>query len=199
MSTSSPAQPRQRRADARRSVAAILDAAVATLSERPGASIEDIARAAGLSRQTVYAHYPSREALIRAVQERSLAEAVEAMDAAELDAGPPKAALDRLVRAGWQTLARYPLLMDLRTEMTPEEELELHRPILERLERLIRRGQRECQFDPTLPADWLLAVFIALSHAAAVEVRAGRMTPEGALDVLRRSVLRLFGAAEPEA
>jgi AcrR family transcriptional regulator len=193
MPNMAPSQ-RPKRADARRSVEAILDAAVATLGERPGASIEEIARAAGLSRQTVYAHYPSREALIRAVQERSLSEAVEAMDAAELHAGPAVAALDRLVRAGWQTLERYPLLMDLRTEMTPEEDLQLHQPILERLERLIRRGQRGGDFDRDLPAPWLLSAFLALSHAAAEEVRAGRLTAEDALQALRRSVLRLFGA-----
>jgi AcrR family transcriptional regulator len=31
------------------------------LSAQPEASVEDIARAAGVSRQTVYAHFPSRE------------------------------------------------------------------------------------------------------------------------------------------
>jgi AcrR family transcriptional regulator len=173
-------------------VAAILDAAVATLSERPDASMERIARTAGVSRQTVYAHYPSREALIRAVQERTLAEAVETIDAAEVDDGPAVAALDRLVRAGWQTLERYPVLMDLRTDMTPEEELAFHRPILERLERLVTRGQRRGEFDRTLPVNWLLAVFLSLSHAAAEEVGAGRMPAETALDVLRRSVHRVF-------
>ena len=185
-------QPK-RRADAQRSVSAILDAAIATLGERPHASMEQIARAAGVSRQTVYAHYPSREALVRAVQERSLAETVAAMDAAELDEGPAAAALDRLVRAGWGTLERYPVLMDLRVELSPEEELALHRPILERLERLITRGQRRGEFDRALPVPWLLTSFLALSHAAAEEVRAGRLTAESALEALRASVLRVFG------
>lgn len=187
----------RRRADAERSVSAILEAAVATLGERPGASMEQIARAAGVSRQTVYAHYASREALVRAVMERSLGEAVAAMDALELQSGPAVEALDRLVRAGWGTLERYPRLMDLRVGLSPEKERDLHRPILERLERLIKRGQRSGEFDRTLPANWLLTAFIALSHAAAEEVGAGRMTADAALDVLRRSVLRVFGAEEP--
>jgi AcrR family transcriptional regulator len=187
---------RKQRADAQRSVAAILDAAIAVLARRPGASIEDIARTAGVSRQTVYAHYPSREALVRAVQERALAEAVAAMDAAELHKGPAAAALDRLVAAGWQTLERYPLLMDVRADLSAEEELALHGPILERLERLVRRGRRRGEFDRTMPTNWLLTGFLALSHAAAEEVHAGRMTANESLPVLRKSVRRLYGVTD---
>ncbi len=84
--------------------------------------------------------------------------------------------------------------MDLRVELSPEEELALHRPILERLERLITRGQSRGEFDRALPAPWLLTAFLALSHAAAEEVRAGRLTAKNALEALRASVLRMFGA-----
>lgn len=55
---------RRRRADAERSNAAILDAAAGVLAQRPQASIEEIAKAAGISRQTVYAHFPAREVLL---------------------------------------------------------------------------------------------------------------------------------------
>ena len=193
----SSTEQRKRRADARRNVGAILDAAIETLTERPEASMEEIARTAGVARQTVYAHFPSRDALLRAVQERTLTEAVAAIDAAEIDAGPAAAALERLVGAGWQTLERYPVLMDLRTEMTAEEELALHRPILERLERLVRRGQRRGEFNRAAPANWLLTSFLALSHAAAEEVKAQRLTAEEALVLLRQSVLGIFGATPP--
>jgi AcrR family transcriptional regulator len=193
----SSTEQRKRRADARRNVGAILDAAIDTLTERPEASMEEIARAAGVARQTVYAHFPSRDALLRAVQERTLTEAVAAIDAAEIDAGTAAAALERLVGAGWQTLERYPVLMDLRTEMTAEEELALHRPILERLERLVRRGQRRGEFNRAAPANWLLTSFLALSHAAAEEVKAQRLTAEEALVLLRQSVLGIFGATPP--
>jgi len=190
---------RRRRADAQRSVAAILESAVALLAVRPQASMEEIARASGVARQTVYAHFPSRGTLLRAVQERALAEAVAAIDAAELKKGPAVAALDRLVRAGWQTLERFPLLMEMRVGWTAEEELAHHQPILERLERLIRRGQRRGEFDRALPVNWLLTSFLALSHAAGEEVRAGRMSAETALAALRQSVLRLFAATPTDA
>ena len=45
------------RADAERSIAAILDAAVQVLADRPEAGMGEIAKAAGVARQTVYAHF----------------------------------------------------------------------------------------------------------------------------------------------
>jgi AcrR family transcriptional regulator len=174
---------------------AILDAAIDVLGERPDASIDEVARSAGVSRQTVYAHYGSRAALVRAVQERALAEAVATIDAAALDEGSAAEALDRLVGAGWQTLVRYPVLIKLRAPMSAEEEQELQQPVLDRLERLVRRGQRSGDFDRRLPVAWLLAAFLALSHAAADEVAAGRVGAGDAAVALRRSVAGAFGVA----
>jgi AcrR family transcriptional regulator len=191
--TKSRSVERRRRADAERSIAVILDAAVAVLSDRPAASMEEIANAAGVARQTVYAHYPSRAALLDAVVQRALAETVAAIDVADPDEGPPVEALDRLVSASWQTLERYPLLMDLRAPMSPEEEHALHRPILERLGRLVERGRRSGDFDRRLPPAWLLAAFLGLAHAAAQEVAAGRLSAEEASRTLRDSVARVFG------
>jgi AcrR family transcriptional regulator len=88
--------------------AAILQAATGTLNANPGASVEDIARAAGVSRQTVYAHFPTREALLDAVIEHATAEVTAAFDAPEPDNLPPSAALVRLLGTGWQVTARYP-------------------------------------------------------------------------------------------
>ena len=68
------ARRRRRRADAEQNVTAILQAATKVLSAQPEASVEDIARAAGVSRQTVYAHFPSRETLLNAVIEQATAE-----------------------------------------------------------------------------------------------------------------------------
>jgi AcrR family transcriptional regulator len=190
-------QPKRRRADAERSVSAILDAAVEVLADRPEASMEQIAKAASVARQTVYAHYASRDELLDAVMQRALDETVEAIDSARIDDGTPAEALERLVTASWRTLERYPLLMDLRSPLTAAEEHALHAPILERLDRLIRRGRRSGDFDRRLPPAWLLASFLGLAHAAAQEVRAGRLSAEDASRSLRRTVARAFGVGQP--
>jgi serine phosphatase RsbU (regulator of sigma subunit) len=58
------------RADATRNRERILDAAGKLLVQSPGASLGDIATAAGVSRSTVYRHFSDRAGLIEEVQER---------------------------------------------------------------------------------------------------------------------------------
>ncbi|WP_181788179.1 TetR/AcrR family transcriptional regulator, partial [Streptomyces phytophilus] len=134
--------PRRRRADAERSRSAIVDAAVRLLGERPEASVEAIAAAAGVTRQTVYAHYPSRNEVLTAVFDRVTAETGAALDAARLDELPAATGLLRLLDVSWEIADRYPGLRH--AEPPPadrRQEAEQHRPITERLERIARRGQ----------------------------------------------------------
>jgi AcrR family transcriptional regulator len=191
----------RRRADAERSIAAILDAAVDRLAARPDASMGEIAAAAGVARQTVYAHYDSREALLAAVAERALTRSVAAIDAAEPQRGPPTEALDRLVRAWWETIEPHVRVLEALAAAYPsaEEVRALHAPIVERLERLIRRGQRSGDFDRRLPVGWLSAAFLGLMHAAAEEVAAGRIGAEEAGRALEETVPRVFGVATRQA
>ncbi len=90
----------------------ILDAAVQLVGERPDAGLEAIA-AAGVMRQTVYTHYPSREQLLAAVVDRVTEEVVAAMDAAEPDAGT---AVDALLRC-WTPACGLP--SGIRACLTP--------------------------------------------------------------------------------
>lgn len=186
-------RPRRRRAEARRSIAAIVDAAVRVLSKQPQASIGEIAETAGVTRQTVYTHFPSREALVNAAIDRVSDDAVATIDAAELDQGPPAEALVRFMRIGWQTFERYPLLVRM-AEADPRADHARHRPIRERLEELVKRGQDAGDFDRRASPSWLAAIAMALGHVAADEIAAGRMTADEASTALRHSVLRVFAA-----
>lgn len=184
---------RRRRADAERSITAILDAAVDVLNERPGASIEDVAEAAGVTRQTVYAHYPTREALISAAIDHVATGAVAAMDAAALDDEPPTEALLRLAHIGWRTYERYPRLLQI-SPQDPDAERTRHDPVRERLERVIQRGQDTGEFDQQLSPTWLATVAMALGHAAGEDVAANRMPADQATTAIEHSILRVVGA-----
>jgi AcrR family transcriptional regulator len=189
---------RQRRADAQRNVDAILDAAVALLGRRPEAGMDDVAAAAGVARQTVYAHFRSRQALLDAVVDRITADVTTALDAVDLERGSAVAALRRWLDTAWGLLERYPVLLTPAMPVTPpEQDLQRHEPVTAGLLALIRRGQRTGEFDRHLSPEWLTAVTIAVGHAAGQEVAAGRMTTQQAGDAYTTAVLRTYGADRP--
>lgn len=185
------------RADARRSRAAVLDAAICLLNEQPDCSMEAIATASGVTRQTVYAHFPSRDRLASAVLDHVTAEAVAAMDAAGPDQGTAIDALLRVLDASIAVAHEYPVLVQRIgiPSIGREGDEERQAPVVDRLRRVIERGQRDGEFGAELSADWLVTVVIALAHAGCGEVDAGRMSDQEMQTSLRTSLLRLLGAA----
>lgn len=198
-STGAASPARRRRADARRSVEAIVTAARSLLAVRSGASMDEIATAAGVTRQTVYAHFPSRDILFSAVLNAERANGLAALDAADLDALAPVEALRRFLEISWELIERFPLALDSALARTPGPDgVDAHDLVGPRLERIIRRGQRSGDFDRTFSARWLAEATFGLGHAAAEEIAAGRVSQRKAADTLLRSTLRLYGA-EPGA
>jgi AcrR family transcriptional regulator len=194
----SGARRRRRRSDAERSATAVLDAAVQVLGRHPDATVEQVAAAAGVTRQTVYAHYPSRSLLVAAIVDRITAEAVDALAAADADNDTAAGALLSWLDVTWRLLDRYPLLRHPSvTDVDARESDRQHAPVTAHLLHLIRRGQVSGEFDGALDATWLVSATVALGHAAGGEVTAGRMTTTQAAQALRRSVLRVYGAAAP--
>ncbi len=167
---------KHRRADAERSVAAILDAALEALASDPDSSMSEIARRAGVVRATVYVHFATREALLDAVMEHAVAEVAEAARTAEPRRGEPLEALERVLRATWRELSRFHALLALNTtRLSPEELHRRHLPVLDQLAPLIERGQEAGVFRSDLPVTWHLAVIRAIVHTASSEIRSGRI------------------------
>jgi AcrR family transcriptional regulator len=171
-----PSAPRRRRADAERSVAAILDAGLEALASDPDSSMSEIARRAGVVRATIYVHFPTRTDLLDAVMERAVGDVAEATRRAEPQRGDPVEALERVLRATWRELGRFHALLALNTARLSAEELHRrHLPVLDQLEPLIERGQKQGVFRADLPVVWQLAVIRAIVHAASAAIQSGRL------------------------
>ncbi len=191
------ARPRKRRADAERSIAAIVDAAVKCLGRRPDGSMAEVAAAAGVGRVTLYAHFPSREALLGAAVDRAVTQVMATLDAARIDEGPAPEALGRMIRAGWSTLDWFWGLHLAAHGQSPTWVREHSAQFLARIERLIDRGQAEGSFRTDLPREWLVAAFHNLVHAAGQEVNDGRLDPAIAAEVLEATLIAILARPRP--
>src|SRR6188472_3002634 len=187
--------PRRRRADAERSVAAILDAGLEALASDPDSSMSEIAGRAGVVRATIYVHFPTRTALLDAVMEHAVDQVVEAMKRAEPARGRPAEALERVLLATWRELARFHGLLALNTARLSAEELHRrHVPMLDQLDPLIERGQREGVFRSDLPIAWHLAVIRAIVHAASASIEGGRLEESEAEAAMLTTALAAIAA-----
>jgi AcrR family transcriptional regulator len=181
------------RAIAERNVEAILDAVEDLLERRAQASISAVAAQAGVSRVTVYAHFPTGEALLEAAVERAVRRTMTALEATAPASGPPVQALERMLAAAWQHLARYGAMAQaVADQLGPEAVTRTHQAAHQTVGALLERGRADGSFRTDLPAAWLVTACIALIHACAQEVRAGRIGEHDAARILTATVRDLF-------
>lgn len=179
-----------RRADAARNIEAILDAAARCFTENVDASMTEIAKAAGVGRVTLYAHFPSREALLTELMDRNLHAASAALDAASLDQGPADRALARFLHESWRILDRHHGLVAASLRHLPEPAVRArHDPVTRRVEALILRGQQAGTFRSDLPLSWLVTTAYTLTHAAVRQVDEGELESATALAALEATLL----------
>lgn len=186
--------PRGLRADARRNIEAILDAAAVRLSYDADASIAEIAAEAGVGRMTVYGHFPSRRDLVDAAIERALAEGDAALEHVDLS-GDVRGALCRLIASSWLLIAQIGSLMTAaQNELSPERVRELHARPSARVDELIRRGQEDGAFRADLPSSWLVTLLHLTMHGVAAEIREGRIMHTDASFIIAATVLAAYTA-----
>jgi TetR/AcrR family transcriptional repressor of mexCD-oprJ operon len=182
-----------RRATAERNVAAILDAAEGLLERGAAVSTTAVAAAAGVSRVTVYAHFPNREALLEAVAERAVGRAIRSFDDIDLESGPAPEALQRLIEAGWRELDHHRAVAQAASEHLGNAALmRAHEAPRAPIAALVERGRAEGAFRTDLPVDWLVTSYFALMHACGDEVRAGKLDAGDAVRILQTSIGDLY-------
>jgi TetR/AcrR family transcriptional repressor of mexCD-oprJ operon len=150
--------PAARQALQQRVADAILDGAAQVLVARgPGASMSDVAAAAGVARATVYRYFPNRDALLEELASLALRDARERLAWARLEELPPEEALTRVVRALVEVGDPFVLLA--RARGRPQEfEATLSEPI----GRLFERGRDVGDIRDDLPVGWLTEALLGL-------------------------------------
>ncbi|NKZ04906.1 TetR/AcrR family transcriptional regulator [Actinomadura latina] len=185
---------RRRRADAERSIARIVSAARECLSRDPNASIDDIAKAAGVGRMTLYGHFHNRKELVDAAMADAVRAGEEVLAGVDLT-GPAQEVLTRLLESSWSLVAESTaILAAAQGTLSAGRIRELHAGPAQRVEELIRRGQDEGAFRTDMPIAWLVNVVQYVLHGAAEENHADRLKPEETARVVIATVQSILAA-----
>jgi AcrR family transcriptional regulator len=183
------AHGRTKRADAVRNVEAIVAAATDLLARDPGASVHEIAAAAGVGRVTLYGHFESRAALVSEVVDRAIAQTEHALAALDLG-GDPRDALGRLLECTWQLTHRFGALVVAGDHaMSPDRLRRAHDEPAARVRRLLDGGRAAGEFRADVPVEWQVSVIQAILHGASAAVYRGEITAEEAPALVRDTSL----------
>jgi TetR/AcrR family transcriptional repressor of mexCD-oprJ operon len=171
-------------------VVVIIDTAARLLAARQNASIAEIADAAGVSRGTIYRHFPTRAALLRTLADSARTEAKQRLQDANLESVPIEDGIARTARALVTVANHYPAALQDPTILGTRNPA-----IQDPLTTLLRRGQADGRLRSDVPLDCLLESLLALVAACQ---RSGSHHDQGSEDT-SATIVRLFlhGATEP--
>ncbi|OKJ96883.1 TetR family transcriptional regulator [Streptomyces sp. CB03234] len=176
----------------------VLRTAAALLSRKATATMDEVARAAGIGRATLHRHFAGRDALVRALEALGIQEFEAAIEAARFDDGTAEEALRRLI-AGLEPVAGLLAFLVTENQLFEGDQMNEGWARLDaRVAALFRRGQEQGEFRIDLSPAWLTEALYGLIGTCAWAVQDGRvaakdfqyMIAELLLGGARRSVER---------
>ncbi|MFI8518077.1 TetR/AcrR family transcriptional regulator [Streptomyces sp. NPDC085481] len=153
----------------------VLRAAAALLTRKATATMDEVARAAGIGRATLHRHFAGRDALVRALEQMGIEEFEAALDAARLDDGPADEAVHRLIGAVEPVAPLIAFLVTENQLFEGDQQNEGWARLDARVAALFRRGQEQGVFRIDLTPAWLTEALYGLVGAAAWSVQDGRL------------------------
>ncbi|MEL7132615.1 MAG: helix-turn-helix domain-containing protein [Pseudomonadota bacterium] len=167
----------------------ILDAAFEVFSQNPGASLADVAQAAGVGRATLHRHFAGRDELM---VELTLAAAQE------LDAAVATAVAGCDTYTEGLQLALGAILPLAARHMFLATEPATHDPRVAKvyaaqtrdLAKDIDHAKAEGTFDPHVPTEWIVQAYDNLIYAGWAMVVAGDATPKQAAALAWRTLVK---------
>ncbi|MGZ0153164.1 TetR/AcrR family transcriptional regulator [Kribbella sp. WER1] len=183
---------RKKREDARANAAGIVRAAEELLAAGADPSMADIAARAGVSRQTLYAHFDRRNELFDVLVERLTVEVAERIGGTPLP-DEPRAGIAEWAARSWRVIEANPALLNpaLFAHQDSGADGEAHQPITGGLRSVLLAAAEVGLLVPGVTVDWLVTAVLAVGHAAAGELAAGRMTAAAAGAAFQDAAVRL--------
>jgi AcrR family transcriptional regulator len=145
-----------RRSDAELNRARIIEAAVAALAASSDATLNSIAKRAGVGQGTMYRHFPSREALLLAVYRQDVQAVIDAAPAL-LAEYPPAEALRRWFgRLASYGRIKHGVAQAVEAATRADLSSAYYRPVTDAITLLLQAGQAAGQIRPDIDAEEVL-------------------------------------------
>jgi AcrR family transcriptional regulator len=154
-----------KRSDARRNRDAILAAALVALTESPDASLNAIAKRAGVANATLYRHFPTRAELVLATYEREVGKLVDAGEVLLRKQAPIDALHSWVERLARYAVTKHGLADALRKATSPGNDLastETYDAIVGALDRLLQANISAGNLRPDLDAEDVILALAGL-------------------------------------
>lgn len=192
---SKPVAREPQRRNSRSNRARILATARRELGRNPDITLEELARASGVVRRTLFGHFPGRAALLEALAEEAAESLKGAVAAGVKPSAPAGYALAYFTLSIWPVGDRYRMLLALaRHDLGAERVAEILEPARDEVTGILERGQRDGLFHTHLPPAVLSAGLESMTIALLEEVNTGALEDDGT----RVAVAMLIAAGVPE-
>lgn len=156
----------------------VLRSAAALLTRKSTATMDEVAKAAGIGRATLHRHFAGRDALVKALESLGIQEFEAALDAAALDEGGAPEALRRLVAAVEPSAGLLSFLVTENQLFEGQEVNEGWNRLDARVSALFRRGQERGEIRIDLTPAWLTEALYGLISSGAWAVQDGRVASQ---------------------
>ena len=174
---------------------ALLIAARAVFQRNPGASLDDVAAAAGVGRATLFRHFKTRTDLQRAVFVRALVEVQTAVRALDLRPAPGAARtqLSLLLRTLLGVGGELRYILSVADLFNDPDVVAAADGVYALVDPVFAAAVEQGVLRNDLPLSWLRATAEAVLYAAWFEIEAGTLARAGAAELVEQTVLSGIG------
>lgn len=178
----------------------LIERMAAALALRPRSSLQELAKAAGVSRATLYRFASTREQLLSVLTDYAVTLMRRSLDQADLEDGKPYDCLSHVTHAFLQHRDVYSFFFTHSVEEALARGEFYYAPpewrfFDERMESFFLRCQKQGFLRIDMPASWLNELYGSAVYGATRAISLGRVAPASAHDLVLNSFFNGVSAA----